>query len=288
MTVKMEREYQRFINNLHVACKKNNKDFRDKKTVRSLSEIVKIFYDTGYNFMGIFIPELIYTKPSTEKIIEGVYAYIDRECLSIQKDLKDVCRRAGITKKQASFILEGTDIKFTTLLAILKELKIDILDSPMYLLKIGKEVTDKEAEKICLELSDCLKRKRLRENISLPSFNLRGNISATTARRIEKNCSKVSLKKLIAYMTAIGVDALTMLGKVSTSYDSDLRIIEFYNALYSYRAAAEIHVGTIACQLRIPKEKVQRCENYRANISVEDMIKWALTLDVFTYSYRNM
>lgn len=262
------------------------KDLKNK-TIKTLDLMIEYTSLLGYNLKGIFDRTLIYDKASITDTHAGMYLHVDALCKSLGMTEDKLLDVAKVTPMQKKIFKSKGDIKFTTLIQILNVLKISVLDFSNYMLTIAPRITDERVLAICNELSLLLKKKRLRNSVKLATVSYHGNISQTTARRIEQDCSKVHINKFINYATIVGFDPLNIVGKNSSSSDPDIRVIELYNCLSKYRLVSEISQGTIASQLNMSIEKVQRCENFRADISVFKMIKWLITLMVFDYSYRN-
>ena len=251
---------------------------------KRLSLIIDYTRVLGFNLLGMFEEDKLYTIMTTDMIRDKISAYVvnlyyDR----VHNPIADL--RIKPLKKYTTIIEKlrtRVDITVTDFETIMKILNIDTKEFADNLITKSPIVQDTYVASICKVISEKLKEKRLKSGIKISDINIRGNISETTARRIEYDCSHVGIRKVIIYSSILGFDIMQLLNNRSTSYDPDVRVIDFYNSLGSYRLAQEIPIHTIALQLHMSDEKVQRCETYRANMSMFTAIKWLELLNVLS------
>lgn len=193
----------------------------------------------------------------------------------------EIAKEVGLTKADIEKIKDdSSDVRVDKLLFLAKRLGLDFvqyLSSPELL---RNALSDEQVLLLCKRASKFFKHKRMASGMKVNDFAWRGDISSTTARRIEEDCSSVGVHKLIIYCSIVGIDIMKCFNKISSSFDPNLRTIEFYSQLGAERTAREINGTYLAHELGLSDRQFQACEQYRRNISTFLLIKWLNLVNV--------
>lgn len=244
-----------------------------------LYDAMQLLYTVGLDINGIFTDDYR-VETDYEVINSNFQMHIDDYMKSHYKssDSKEVTKYAECKAITISNLQKGKNVDFITAIRILKKVGLDVLKKLDDVAKIRPALAMIDVDKLCRDLSKRIKSTRLRKGLQMSGLRWRGNISETTARKIEKDCSHTSLQKVIIYLSILGLDPMEWLGKKSTSTNPDLTIIEFYNQLGTSRNSQEISQDFIATELHMNKMAFMCCEEYRAPITMNRVIQWLYLL----------